>query len=742
MFNPQRITGHAPARYKHYIETFGGVDTANTDGGIAPGRSPDARNFTRGKIGEITKRWGFCKSPVVMTPAPEHISREILEVRYFGGYNFIQYEQTDESTTPATVTLDIEIIHPEMESEAIHLVDDLLCEELDINVSTVQCANIVQTGGYLYIFVKGKHTVSDETKDFYVLLRCKIDRSFGTMTWHYAVYRNAYSILPTPTIIVGGHPSGGGTTFRSPSMLTPRVTEGFCVSAQDIDANRHCCPRFQFSLSNLSVITDNGTVLHATKQGDDDQEYWINNTNYFDNGNLTAAGVAALKKTIKVEVRTATGDAMDMYEWQTIQPFTTSNGSYFNPEIGAIWIPAASIGASPVDGEDNVRITYIRNMEEYEKDLERIFSNDLWLEYGVDGYNDRLFSVCDGNRIYYSEMDDPLMICDLNYVELGNADTKIKVVNGVGPYLYAVDQSGMTFIITGQATASDDANTFVRDARFLIADRVQGAKPVRRGKAITFGEEFVYLSEEGLTAIYHDNVYDTRHAQCRSRMLDGVLAGKDLSRAVMTRHGDFLCLALGKEIFVLDEKQVSTHKQFPYSGKQYEAYIWDFANGFADDFTLIADTETGPQLSDGSNVYLHDESLVCDTVENGSSYPIAAYWTTPCVTESDFMRRKNSVRVALQVANVRDAFKLEYRVDHGPWHTLEPYTGRFCNFDYGKFDYGMFSYQAVTDIRKRLIKDRRKMRRYTAIEFRITNDRTNYGLTVQKLGWEYTQEVV
>lgn len=731
MFNARQTSGYTPTRYKYFVSTFGGVDTVSAQDDIAEGRASEMSNFIRKDIGELTKRDGFEKTLIWETAQG---SKQFINSYSFAGKTFLLTREEDMY---------------DLYYESPHTP---LSDVIGKSGMTFSFINCFAAGGFFFVFAVGKEADSTVSKKIIVRFESTVTAE-NQLTAAYwldvdgtdilPAITAADPLLPIPTIVIGADPEGGGSTHLSPNMLTPLVRESFCVAQKNLENGK--CNRFQLSLRDLRLFGENGSVITAAAWNTKNLYYTKNDSGILQ---LTASGAAVLCRSVKIEVLQKTGTEQYDYDWVTLKNsdiFKEGKVNIFKPDKGALWIPAANIGASPIDGEDNVRITYARNQKDFQKEMETIFFGHMQLEYGVAGYKDRLFTCCGNNKIYFSEMDNPLMIGDLNYLELGTAGTEIKVVSGVGQYLYAVDQNGMTYVISGSST-KDVSDTFMTDASFAVVDRVQGAPPAASGKTVTFGNEFVYWSREGVTAIYHDNIYDTRYAQCRSRMLDGELkklTEEKLSRAVLLQSGDFLYIAVGKKIYILDEKQPFSSNVFKYSGKQYEAYIFDFAEGFVDEDFAAAFVSAGTvTFVDGKSKYSMCTDLLYDyDLYTGEEYAISAYWITPQISGYTFLKMKDSVRVGLRVGQAGDVVKLESKADDHPWHTVDDSPARFAVFDYSDIHYDRFAYN--TDCGELLLyKDHRKLRKYNTISFKFSNDGKEDKLTVKEFGIMYIEEAV
>lgn len=733
-FRPIRLPiPSASARSSFTIKEFKGVDKASGEDNFSPGRAIEMQNFIRSKVGQIQKRGGFNASAGVL---PEWIEQWGDFRICFAGQEVIitmsRGEGAQEYAEALSTILGVQTIF----SATGYVSGD----SYYFLAHTDQGAAVMKynefTGAEYVIYPEGKMIVG--AKDI-VWGKDVADTTAPNMV--------DGNFIPISAIVENAHPDGNGRTVHDPNVLTPFVQETFTVATRDFDYPEEeptKCARFQLSNKNLQ-LRNGDDILSSEDWMNEENGYWTTDGYR----KLNSAGEAILRSSVKVEAyRRVVTSKEPYYKWVDVTKLCFRSGEvgFLNTEAGALWIPGAAIGEAPKEDEPNVRITYMRDMSEMRKTLSGLAQSKLRARYGVGGYKDRLF-VAAGNRIYYSGMDDPLYFGELNYVEPCSADKSIVAMGGQGKYLYAVDDTGVTYAIGG-TVLEDDSNTFLADAAFVILDHVQGEKPV--GNILdVFGDEFCYLSEEGLVAIRHDDFYDKRYAQNRSRMLGNELKDKELCAC---RFGNFLVIGAGQKLHFLDEMQQTSLPDFKYSGKQYEIFPFSFSNEFVTalggndwHFQKVWVEKDKLYAYTGTHVLEYDPELFVDKVRGGETYPICAQWITPPFTLSSFYRKKNILQLSLRVGEVGSAVKVEYRVDgdtankeNEEWRLLRNYDGRFRVFNYGNINYGLWTYNC--DIPKlQLIMNRRPSRKCYSIQFRFTNDTTDK-LSLSDFGFTYETE--
>ena len=755
----------ASSTYKFSVEEFKGLDKASGEDNLSPIRAVNLENFIRDKVGQVKKRGGFVASTVDELGSvnwyktwdngwAKYHGTEVTVSFYpvewalaFGAANALGY--------PGTFKINKAI--GEHIGEYFYLLME--CQHKDdsqdappkyvvarINKSKSKYADENDCLIYELKVQAFENTVPAVTGAIGSVASSIVNAAMNAINRQQTVLP-FMKFVPTPTIVCNASPNGGGSLMQGPNILSPYVQETFCVTKDDLTDN--VCKRFQLSLQNIS-LTDGERVIESNEwmEGGD---YWTKNTSGY--RELTEKGAKVLGKSIMIEKYVAVGSDAEQidYEWQPLKlsdVFKDKKKDFVNTESAALWIPTAAIGASPVEGEANVRITYIRNFQDYKDGLARLMACDCTTCFGVGGYKDRLFFAGE-NRIYYSGMEAPMYFGELCYVEPCSTDKRIVAMGGEGQVLYAVDSDGITHVISG-TVAEDDSNTFLQDANFIIADRVQGEKPIGNVLKI-FGGEFCYLSEEGVVAIRHDNFYDKRYAQNRSRMLGGTINGQIIGATVWK---NFLVIATNKQLYLLDELQQTKLEDYKYSGVQYEAYPFTFDEGAIGPFKITGVWENNGNLCiqmHRNNAYYtmrYDETFAFDTiigshngVEENIEAKIYAEWITPEFDLSDLHRKKQIQELWLAVGKEGDAVTVEYRTDNEEqWRTLRSADGRFIPFDYGALDYSMFSYNP--QVKKLQLNVRgRPARPFYKIQFRFKTE-GRYGLTLSSFGFYYKKEVI
>lgn len=288
--------------------------------------------------------------------------------------------------------------------------------------------------------------------------------------------------------------------------------------------------------------------------------------------------------------------------------------------IGKVSFTSAP-GKSPVEGEDNVQITY-----EIQGKAQTINRCQFCFLYGVNGALDRVFasgSASEPNVDYWSEFNDPAYFGDLWYGVLGQESSPI-----VG-YSVIADS-----LVTHKAGEENERNAFVRKgevdkdgfAVFKITNVMQGEGAVANRSFVSMNSEPLFLTGRGIYAMAPSDMTGERYAQNRSWYINGALTRAELSDASAVVWGRFYALAVPgeKRIYLLDAEQKTYAEKAPQASFQYEGYYFtdvDAACIWTQGKALRFGTADGRvcefYTEDTSNSYMDDDK------------PIKAHWTTP-----------------------------------------------------------------------------------------------------------------
>lgn len=374
-------------------------------------------------------------------------------------------------------------------------------------------------------------------------------------------------------------------------------------------------------------------------------------------------------------------------------------------------------GESPVEGEDNVRITY-----EVERDAGEVDRCCRAILYGVNGAMDRIFLTGDPqqpNVDHWSEWSDPAYIGDTNYGLLGSEGSPIRgysVLNGALVAHKDGEENGRNiFIREGQL---DEDGTAV----FRITDILQGEGAVSGRAFGSIASEPLYLTRLGVAALTPTTVTGERTAQVRSYYLNGALRKEPLSDAPAAVWGRFYVLAGADWLYLLDSQQKQYEKNEPTSGYQMEGYYWTGIGATAlweEDGALCFGTKDGcvRQFSDGNTAGDYND---CDTAGDETGRPVQAAWATPLLNLGSWANLKNvtGVWVVLQPF-ARSGGEIYYATDK----EYEKFA-RSANvdiFDWNDIDFQRFTFNTLD--RPMVVNTRKKAKKVKLFQVIVKNGR-------------------
>ncbi|MBQ6929000.1 MAG: hypothetical protein IJN27_01655 [Oscillospiraceae bacterium] len=389
----------------------------------------------------------------------------------------------------------------------------------------------------------------------------------------------AESLAYVPVIFISKDPQGGGEPYEPINLIQPKKTESFLGNDTD--------KVYQLAATEITSVDE---VIEVTADG---------------------------KKTL-----------------------TEGTDYTVDLDLGTVTFTAAK--KPVVTGEDNIKITYSKEVEGYS---DRVNKCDICTLYGVDGARDRLFVAGNsdfGNRDYYSQLDNGLYFGDLWYTVVGADNSKIM---------------GYTIISDNLAThlnrSDDDTNIVLRagstvdgEAAFTLKGSYQGTGAISKWSFGVLETEPLFLTVDGIYAVTPSDVLGERFAQLRSYYLNGLLLQQDLTNAYACIHDRFYMLACGEYIFALDGMQATREKNDPYSNRQYCGFYRTNVNArciWEENGVLYFGCEDGKIKRFGADKY---EFLSY----NDDGEPIVARWTTPYILGDKFYAKKQYKKVHVLMA--------------------------------------------------------------------------------------------
>ena len=473
-------------------------------------------------------------------------------------------------------------------------------------------------------------------------------------------------IATVPVITIAKAPNGrtGATSYRPINLLTGKQTESYLGEEDTVD--------YYLSLQDLTDAAVTAQVLDAEGNWQD---------------------------------KTETAD------------FTVDR------TLGKVRFHTAP-GKSPVEGEDNVRITY-----EVERDAGEVNRCCRAILYGVNGAMDRIFLTGDPdepNVDHWSEWSDPAYIGDTNYGVLGSEASPIRgysVLNGA--------------LVTHKEGEENGRNLFVREgeldedgtAVFRITQILQGDGAVSGRAFGSVASEPLYLSRLGVVALTPTTVTGERTAQVRSYYLNGALRRENLADAPAVVWGRFYVLAGQDRLYLLDSQQKQYEQSEPASSYQMEGYYWTGIGATAlwvEDETLCFGTADGAVRAFSQGGIAGDFNDY-DDPDGGTGRPVKAAWATPLLNLGTWANLKNitGVWVVLQPF-ARSGGEIYYATDKEYRQLVR--SANVDIFDWNDIDFERFTFNTLD--RPVVINTRKKAKKVKLFQVVVENgrDREPFGL--------------
>lgn len=311
-----------------------------------------------------------------------------------------------------------------------------------------------------------------------------------------------------PTVIISRNPTGGGTVYESVNLLSSKRTDSFLGNSTD--------KIYQLSANNLTSID-------------------------------------------KVEVMNSSG----VFE-------TLASG--YTSDLTSGKITFSSAHEPIVTGQDNVKITYTKNVEGYADRINKCTIADL---YGLGGSNRVFLSGNPNYKAYdwYSDIFKPNYFPDLNYSIVGTSDTAIMGYQRLGKYQIVTKEDNQqdSTIFQRWGTLNDDGSV-----TFSIEQGIAGIGAISKDCFGTLADEPLFLSRQGVYAITSNNILAERTIRNRSFFVDAKLTKEsNLQNAVACEWNGFFIVCINGNAYVLDSKNKSYKERTSVSyDYNYECYYW------------------------------------------------------------------------------------------------------------------------------------------------------------------------
>lgn len=495
-----------------------------------------------------------------------------------------------------------------------------------------------------------------------------------------------------PTLTIGKNYKGGGTDKEPLNLLQPAFIEQFYVEAHpsDPDDDPSTIKTFQLTFGDLDDTTVKAWLL--------DQDG----------------------------------------EW--VEKFENTDFSVDRTEGTVTFVNAP--GASPIEGNDNVKIQAYRTVEGY---ADRINHCTIGAMFGVNGAGDRLFvsgnpdqGVNDEGELYtfincdwWSKDYDPTYFADTSYSKLGSDSSAIMGYSIINNYLAAHKDKNETSqsILIREGDLVDDQPVF------RLINTLQGAGAISKYCFAYFATEPVFLTTLGIYAVTAQDITGEKYAQDRSYYLEGkLLKEANLENSFAYAWKDFYILCINNNCYILDGLQpMHTDKSRPYATRQYAGFY----------FTNIPATcmfEVDNDLYFGSSSgkiykFFTDDKDISSYNDNGD--PIPALWETVDISEKRFYKNKTYRYLAVRcMPEIVSSITIEAQ-KKGMWQVVkhDDITFKYFSFSHVNFSKLTFS----TNEKQKVTATKMRIKKVDHIRFRFKNEELNEPLGINDFAVEYVQ---
>lgn len=437
-----------------------------------------------------------------------------------------------------------------------------------------------------------------------------------------------------------------------------------------------------------------------------------------------------MRKSYTIRTDSAELEGIDKNKLSLMESTYTSNDVYLiigNDKYRKIGLVVCNINENDLTdfsytpGVDNFSIEFTHEYEGYK---ERINKCSI-----LDVFENRVFFS--GNPDYphvdwYSGVNDPLFIPDINYTEIGMDSSRIMgyLRTGSEQAILKSDGDDATIYMRSYSTLSDGS------VIFPIKQGTSGIGAVSTHAICTFLDDPMYLTRNGVYAIAKQDIWSERALNLRSTRVNRKLINeKELSEAVMCEWNGYLILCINGVAYVADAAQ----KQYPLNMTntfEYEWYYWTNIPArvlYEHGGELFFGTEDGRLCKFNTDLVNSCGELESEAYSDDGE-AIVAEWATNLSDDGDFMQEKTLVKtgsgVLLKTYN-RSGVSVFVRTDKDSVREItseNASTFNFENLSSSELTLNAAPYSVVPF--------NSRIKKYSAIQVICRNDKANHAFGV------------
>lgn len=384
-------------------------------------------------------------------------------------------------------------------------------------------------------------------------------------------------------------------------------------------------------------------------------------------------------------------------------------------------------GASPITGEDNIRITFSKKITTNEN---RIRHCTIFSIYGLG--NDRRIFVSGNdewrNYDWASASNDPTYFPDISYSIIGSDNSAIMGYLKQYSDLVIVKQSN-----------DQDATLFLRSATensngeliFPVQQGLAGVGSVSKHCFCNLIDDNLFFGREGVFGLDTSSVTLQKTTQNRSLYVNAKLIKEErLEDAYATVWSGYYCLFINNNVYLADSKRRNSNQSNSFG---YEWYFW---NNVPARVAAEIDSKLYFGTSDGRLCVFKNEAEDFMSAYSDDGHPIKAYWTTKLDDLGDAssfkkIEKRNIGVVAMPFA--KSSAKIYYIKDYE--NEIKEYSlGSELSFDDVNFDALTFGVPEVP----LYVPTNKKEKKAKVFRLKIENNNINEAFGIMQICFNYS----
>lgn len=317
-------------------------------------------------------------------------------------------------------------------------------------------------------------------------------------------------------------------------------------------------------------------------------------------------------------------------------------------EVSSVWITNADTGVDVLQDTSKYSIDLVNGVITFTEAPYKPSSADnvkVQFKKIVNGYRDKInkctmVSMFDNhifysgnidlpNTIYFSALNDPRYIPDINYIIDGTTIAKIKGMAVGNNALWTFKESSQedTTIFYHQPVETVDTSTDASVKAYPTTNSTISTGCIATG--INFNDDIVFFSNRGMEGI-QNNINTETILGHRSSLVDRKMLSEDNYKNMrLIEWNGYLLVIIGNKVYLADSRQKTTN----INHVEYEWFYWEFDKNINcasvhDDVLYlgseeyqITDSNGYLKYSDGTNIYYYDST---NKVLYDSSYAVSS----------------------------------------------------------------------------------------------------------------------